>query len=442
MQKDLIVLGGGSGGLATAFRAANHGADVALLEPGALGGTCVNVGCVPKKAMWYAAEVAGNLELADAYGFAGTRGELDWPHFVNLRQQYIERVHQSYDKRLETTGITVIRERGTLLDATTVQAGDSTITAPEIVLATGAHSRTPDVPGFELGIDSDGFFDLRACPKRVAIVGGGYIGVEFAGVLNALGAQVDLFARGQLLRGFDSDLTTALAELMALHGIGVHTHCDVRAAERSEAGIVLDCDAGRQQPYDQLIWAVGRVPNSSDLGLEALGVECDAGGHVCVDAFQDTSVRGIHALGDLTGKVALTPVAIAAGRRLADRLFAGVEDAQLDYSNIPSVVFSHPPLASVGLNEAEARERHGNAVRCYSAAFKPMQWSLAGQADKARMKLVCDDDDRVLGVQILGPGADEMLQGFAVAVKMGAHKSDFDATVAIHPTSSEELVLM
>lgn len=437
------MLGGGSGGLATAFRAARHGARVILLEPGALGGTCVNVGCVPKKAMWYAAQVAESQQLALDYGFDSTPGELDWNHFIGLRQQYIERIHASYNKRLAEAGITVVTQRGQLVGPRTVHVGDRQLTAAHIVVATGARSRKLDTPGFDLGVDSDGFFELDACPSRVALVGGGYIGVEFAGVLNALGAKVDLYTHRHLLRGFEPDLTLALGAIMSEHGIGMHTHCHVSAVERGEGGLMVSCDSGREGPYDHIIWAVGRVPNSNDIGLQDLDVELDAGGHVRVDSQQNTSEPGIYAIGDVTSRAALTPVAIAAGRKLADRLFAGDDKAKLDYENIPSVVFSHPPLATVGLTEAAARERDGDAVRCYQSTFTPMQLSMSKRPYKAHMKMVCvGDEERVVGIHILGPGADEMLQGFAVAVKMGARKADFDATVAIHPTSSEELVLM
>ncbi len=440
---DLIVLGGGSGGLATAFRAARHGARVVLLEPNELGGTCVNVGCVPKKAMWYAAEVAGNLQLAHDYGFDTRPGALDWARFVALRSAYIARIHASYKRRLDEAGITLLRQRGHIRAPGRVGAGGQELAASHIAIATGARPRTLDLPGFDLGMVSDGFFDLRECPGRVAIVGGGYIGVEFAGVLNALGARVSLFTHHHLLRGFDADLTGPLGTIMSGHGIAMHTNCAVEAASRDGKDLYLSCDSGREGPFDKIIWAVGRVPNSQDLGLETLGVECDRSGHIRVDSRQNTSVTGVYALGDVSSRTALTPVAIAAGRKLADRLFGGDTDARLDYDNIPSVVFSHPPLASVGLSEAEARERDGESVRCYTSEFTPMQLSLSQHPYKSVMKMVCSGpDERVIGLHILGPGADEMLQGFAVAVKMGARKADFDATVAIHPTSSEELVLL
>jgi glutathione reductase (NADPH) len=440
---DLIVLGAGSGGLATAFRAARHGARVALLEPGALGGTCVNVGCVPKKAMWYAAEMAEAQRIAVDYGFASTPGALDWAAFIARRQAYIERIHASYRKRLAESGIDVIAARGRLVAAHEVEAGGRRLGAPDVVIATGARPKRLDVPGFDFGIVSDGFFDLRACPRRVAVVGGGYIGVELAGVLHALGAEVELYARGHLLRGFDTEVSLALGEAMRAQGIAIHYLCDIDAARREGEGIVLECAKEHRGPYDTVLWAAGRVPNSGGIGLAEQGVECDTRGHVLTDALQNTSVSGIYAIGDVTSRTALTPVAIAAGRKLADRLFGGQPDARLDYDNIPSVVFGHPPLAGVGLTEHGAREIHGDDVRVYRARFTPMQLALSDHPQQTLMKLVCvGAEERVAGVHILGPGADEMLQGFAVAVKMGARKADFDATVAIHPTSAEELVLM
>lgn len=443
---DLIVLGAGSGGLATAFRAAQHGARVALLEPGELGGTCVNVGCVPKKAMWFAAQMADAQQLAYRYGFDLRPGQLDWPAFVARRQHYIDGIHASYRKRLDEAAIDVVPTYGRIEETNTVVADGRRLRAPHIVIATGGHSRRLDVPGFDLGIDSDGFFGLQACPRRVAVIGGGYIASELAGVLHALGAEVDVLARGHLLSGFDDDLTEALRQSMRDQGLGIHCGCETQGIRRDEQGLHLDCgeaDGLSDSAFDCVLWAVGRVPNTEGLGLDAVGVACDEGGHVRVDAMQDTNVPGIHAIGDVTARPALTPVAVAAGRQLSERLFGGREDAHLDYTNIPSVVFAHPPLASVGLDEEAARERHGDNVHCYRSRFRPMQLALADIQRKALMKLVCvGDDERVVGVHILGPGADEMIQGFAVAVKMGACKADFDATVAVHPTAAEELVLM
>lgn len=441
---DLIVLGAGSGGLAAALRAARHGASVALLEPGAMGGTCVNVGCVPKKAMWFAAQMAEAQQLAQDYGFDMQPGRLNWPDFVARRQHYIDGIHTSYRKRIKAAGIDFLPVSGRISAAQTVETQEHTLHAPHIVLATGSHSRQLDVPGFDLGIDSNGFFNLRACPSRIAIIGGGYISVELAGVLRALGAEVDILARSRLLHGFDAEMTSALGDLMREKGIGVHCQYDVNSLHRKDDGLHVACDqAIDDKAYDQVLWAVGRVPNSEDIGLEGVGVERDEGGHVRTDDYQNTSVSGIYAVGDVTTRPALTPVAIAAGRCLADRLFGNQPDAHLDGANIPSVVFAHPPLAGVGLDEDAALEQYGDSVRCYRSRFTPMQLALSDAPHKALMKLICaGNDERVVGVHILGPGADEMIQGFAVAVKMGARKADFDATVAVHPTAAEEMVLM
>ena len=292
---------------------------------------------------------------------------------------------------------------------------------------------------------SDDMFALTARPQRVAIVGGGYVAVEFAGMLQALGSEVELLARGPLLAGFDQELVQALTEQMAAHGVRISQHSAIRAVRRGTDGLWLD-DAARGEargPCDALLWAVGRVPNADRLGLADVGVQLDERGHVVTDAWQNTTRAGIHAVGDVTARKALTPVAVAAGRHLADRLFGGQPDAQLDYRNIPSVVFAEPPLGMVGLTEAQAHEIHGDQVSVHRSRFTPMQWALAGRHEQSVMKLVCvGADERVVGIHALGPGVDEMLQGFAVALKLGLHKRDLDATVAIHPTAAEELVLM
>lgn len=442
---DLIVLGAGSGGLATAFRAAHHGAKVVLLDPAAPGGTCVHRGCVPKKALWYAAQLARGQQLARDYGFDQAAGTLDWEHFRRLRQRYVDGITERYIQRLQTTGVQRIARAGRLLDERTVEDSEGTRwSAPHIVIATGARPRRLDLPGFDLGLVSDDMFTLHELPRRMAIVGGGYVAIEFAGLLRALGCEVTVLARGRLLEAFDAELVDTLAERMQHDGIRLIQPVKVSAARRASQGLVLEGDElATGGVHDGVLWAVGRVPNSDGLGLEALGIDLSHGGHVPVDGRQDTTVAGIYAVGDVTDRKALTPVAVAAGRRLADRLFGGDADAQLDYENIPSVVFSEPPLATVGLSEAEARERHGDQVRIYRSCFTPMQLSLAGRHEQSVMKLVCmGEDEHVVGIHALGPGADEMLQGFAVALKLGLRKRDLDATVAIHPTSAEELVLM
>jgi glutathione reductase (NADPH) len=443
---DLVVLGAGSAGIATAIRAARHGARVALVEPGLPGGTCVNVGCVPKKAMWLAAELAHAQHIAAAVGFPLEPVALDWPTFVAHRQRYIEGIHASYRRRFDEAGIEVVAARGRFIDAHRVEAGERELEAGHVVIATGGRPQRPQLEGGELGIDSDGFFALDACPRRVAVVGGGYIAIELAGVLHALGADVQLFVRRKhLLDSFDREIAHALGNAMAARGIAPVFGCQPLAAIREADGYRLRFgDEDSTGGFDELIWATGRQPNSADLGLEAIGVKCDERGHVIADEWQDTNVAGVHAIGDVTGRLALTPVAVAAGRHLADRLFGGKPEARLDYSNVPTVVFSHPPIATVGLGEAQARAQHGEeAITIHRSSFRPMLTALAGSDERTLMKLVCAGaEQRVVGIHLVGPGVDEILQGFAVALKMGACKADFDATVAIHPTSAEELVLM
>ena len=451
---NLVVLGGGSGGLAAAFRAAQHGARVALLEPGPLGGTCVNVGCVPKKAMWLAADLAQKLALARQLGFAMPESlpALDWPAFITHRQRYIGNIHASYQQRLDAAGIALLPCRGRLLAHDTIECGDGVrLRAPQVLIATGGRPQRPEIPGAELGMDSDGFFHLTAAPGRVAIVGGGYIAVELGGVLQALGSRVELFVRGRrLLHGFDDDLTAQLVEDQRQHGIHTrfgHVLQSVRA--QGDGSLLLrDTQGDDSDAFDALIFATGRRPNSDGIGLQQAGVALDPRGHVVVDDRQRTNVEGVHALGDVTDKAALTPVAIAAARRLMDRLFGGQPDARLDYADIATVVFAHPPLGKVGMTESEARLAHGDAVRVHRAGFRPMLHALADSPQRSLFKLVCvgEGDDarsqRVVGIHLLGEGADEILQGFAVALKRGITLADLHDTVAIHPTSAEEVVLM
>jgi glutathione reductase (NADPH) len=444
-ERDLIVLGAGSGGISVAIRAARYGARVVVLEPNAIGGTCVNVGCVPKKAMWIAAELAQAQSYAHAVGFATRPGPLDWAAFVRRRQAYIEDIHTSYRQRFAEFGIELIPEYGRFTDARTIATPSRTLTAKHIVIATGSRPRRLAMPGGELGIVSDGFFALRASPRRVAVVGGGYIAVELAGVLHALGAEVAVFARGEhLLGGFDNEATEQLLAAMIARGVRVVMGREPTASSIANGTHALAfADGASEDGFDALIWAVGRDANTQHLDIGASGVRLDRGGHVETDEWQNTNVDGVYALGDVTGRLALTPVAVAAGRRLADRLFGSDPDSKLDYANVPTVVFAHPPLASVGLSEEAARAVHGNDVAVYRVRFRPMFCALVGGEERTFMKLVCvGADERVVGVHIVGRGADEMLQGFAVALKAGARKCDFDATVAIHPTSSEELVLM
>nr|WP_277420125.1 glutathione-disulfide reductase [Xanthomonas sp.] len=445
---DLLVLGGGSGGLAAAFRAAHHGARVAILEPGELGGTCVNVGCVPKKAMWLAADLAGRVNLARDIGFDLPEPRLAWAELVTHRQGYIANIHASYRKRLDSDGIVLIPRRGRLHDTHTVECDDGVrVSAAHIVIATGAHPLRPQFEGAELGLVSDDFFNLCQAPPRVAIVGGGYIAVELAGVLQALGSRVEVFVQGtRLLERFDAELATQLGENLRHQGVRMHFGYRVRALRRAGGDGELqlhDRDDNPSAGFDQVFFAVGRRPNTRGIGLEALGVALGEKGEVRVDDYQNTSVPGIYAIGDVGGKVGLTPVAIAAGRRLMDRLFGGQPHARLDYDNVPSVVFSHPPLGQVGLSEEQARERHGDAVRTYCSNFRPMLHALAASPQRSLFKVICvGEEQRVVGFHLLGDGADEILQGFAVALKLGVTKRQLEDTVAIHPTSAEEVVLI
>ncbi|MGN6728687.1 MAG: glutathione-disulfide reductase [Rhodanobacteraceae bacterium] len=443
-RSDLLVMGGGSAGLALAIRAARHGAKVTLFEPHELGGTCVNRGCVPKKAMWLAADLAQAQKLAAEVGFDVKPGALDWVAFIARRQAYVEHARHAYARRLEEYGVRVIAAYAHFVDAHTLVADGARYSAPHIAIATGSRPRQLDLPGVALGIDSDGFFGLRECPRRVGIIGGGYIAVELAGVLHALGAKVELFSRSRLLSHFDADLGDALGAAMAEDGIEQHGRCAVQGAARQRGQLWLDCaDRARHGPYDQIIWAVGRVPNVEALQLQSAGVAVGKDGHVVTEAFEETNVEGVYALGDVSGKRALTPVAVAAGRALAERLFGGQPDSHLDYENIPSVVFSHPPVAGVGLQEMEARAQYGEAVHVHMASFVPMLYMLAGRERRTQMKMVTvGEEERIVGLHGIGPGMDEMLQGFAVALRMGATRTDFLRTVAIHPTSAEEFVLM
>lgn len=442
---DVIVLGAGSAGLATAFRAAHHGARVALFEPDLLGGTCIHRGCVPKKAMWFAAQLARQQVLAVAYGFALEHAPLQWGKFFDQRQRYVDGITGRYRERLEKAGIERIERKARLVAANAVvdDSGERW-QAAHIVIATGARPRRVDMPGFELGLLSDDMFELRELPGRIAVVGGGYVGVEFAGMLQALGCQVHLFADEHMLASFDAELVDALAELMKAQGIGITGSVRVTAARKHADGISLDGnDLALEGRFDSVLWALGRVPNTERLGLDELRVATDKAGHVLVDNGQNTTVRGVYAVGDACQHKPLTPVAVAAGRRLADRLFGDMPDSRMDYENIPSAVFAEPPLAAVGLTEVQARERHGSTVSVHRSSFTPMQWGVVNRTERSVMKVVCvGEDERVVGVHLLGAGAEEMLQGFAVAVRLGVCKRDLDAAVPIHPTSAEELLLL
>ena len=443
---DLIAIGGGSGGLAVAKRAAESGKRVAIVEGGQLGGACVNNGCVPKKVMWYAANLAAAADDASAFGIPVVRGATHWQKLVSGREAYIERINKNWNQQVINHGITHIAGYASFSDRNTINVAGTQYTAGHIVIATGGKPIVPPVPGAELGITSDDFFKLQKQPQRVAVIGGGYIGVELSGVLRALGSEVTIVAlEDRVLEVFDTLISEVLMDEMQKQGIDVRMGFQVSALQKTDDGISIQSASGKSiSNFDTVIWAVGRAPNTCQLNLQAAGIESLKNGIIPVDAFQNTNVPGIYALGDITGKTPLTPVAIAAGRKLAERLFDDRPESQLDYRNIPSVVFAHPPVATVGMTEAMARQQHGDdAVTVYESRFTPMRYALSTEKSITAMKLVCvGDDEKIVGIHIIGDNADEMLQGFAVAVTMGATKADFDNTVAIHPSSAEELVTM
>ncbi|MBF0218849.1 MAG: glutathione-disulfide reductase [Gammaproteobacteria bacterium] len=444
---DLIAIGGGSGGLSVAERAAMYGKKCAVIEKKKLGGTCVNVGCVPKKVMWNAASIADMLGHAAGYGFTIPPHRFDWGHLVAQRQAYIDGINRWYDGYLKESDIDLIHGEARFVDSHTLAVGTQHYHADHIIIAPGGTPLLPEVPGAELGITSDGFFALQAQPRRVAIVGGGYIAVELAGLLNALGSEVDLLLRGEhFLANFDVMLRDSLMEDMVEHGVNILSRIKIKqvAREDDDSLTIHAEDNASLKGYDEVIWAIGRRPLIDNLQLDRAAVNVSKGGYIPVDDFQNTNIAGLYAVGDVTGRLQLTPVAIAAARRLADRLFNHKHDRKLDYHNIPSVIFSHPPIGTIGLSEDEARALHGDdAVKCYQTRFIPMIYAPSEHKNHTAMKLVCvGAHEKIVGLHIIGYAADEMLQGFAVAIKMGATKSDFDNTVAIHPTISEELVTM
>ncbi|GAA3543585.1 glutathione-disulfide reductase [Zobellella aerophila] len=444
---DYIAIGGGSGGIASANRAAMYGKRVALIEAKDLGGTCVNVGCVPKKVMWHGAQVADAIKLyAEDYGFDIDLKGHDWARLVESRQAYIGRIHQSYDRVLGNNKVTVIKGFGRFKDAHTLEVNGEQYTADHILIATGGEPIIPHIPGAEYGIDSNGFFELNEQPRRVAVVGAGYIAVELAGVMNALGSETHLLVRKQApLRNFDPLLTDTLVEVMHTEGPQLHTQAVPKSVEKQADGsLTLHLDNGENINVDCLIWAIGRRPLTAGLNLEAAGVSVDQHGYIKVDEYQNTTANGVYAVGDNIGYVELTPVAVKAGRQLSERLFNNKPDAKMDYDLVPTVVFSHPPIGTLGLTEPQAREMHGDEqVKVYTSSFTAMYTAVTQHRQPCKMKLVCvGDNEKIVGIHGIGFGMDEILQGFAVAVKMGATKADFDACVAIHPTGAEEFVTM
>jgi len=439
---DLFVIGAGSGGVRAARMAAQRGAHVAVAESAALGGTCVNLGCIPKKLYSYAAHFADAFEQSRGFGWTPGPARFDWATLKANRAREIARLNGIYERLLLDAGVTILRGRARLVAPQAVEVDCQVHAAQRILLATGGHAVTPELPGGELAVTSDAMFDLPDFPRRLVVVGGGYIACEFASIFRGLGAQVTQLVRGeQILRGFDADVRAFLARQMALHGIELRVGAELTAIERAPDGLRLALRDGSTLAADTVLQATGRRPNTAGLGLEALGVRLDERHAIAVDDSLQTSLPGVYALGDVIDRIQLTPVALAEAMMLVDRLF-GSGQRRLDYELVPTAVFTHPNVATVGLTEAQARERFGD-VRVFRTDFRPLKHTLSGSAERVLMKLVVDAaSDRVVGLHMVGDDAGEVVQGFAVAMKAGATKAQFDATVGIHPTAAEEFVTL
>ncbi|WP_109078846.1 glutathione-disulfide reductase [Aggregatibacter kilianii] len=450
---DYIAIGGGSGGIASINRAASYGKKCAIIEAKHLGGTCVNVGCVPKKVMFYGAQIAEAIHhYAPDYGFDVDVKKFDYAKLVESRQAYIDRIHTSYNNVLAKNNVDVLDGFGRFVDKNTVEVTFSDgskelVTADHILIATGGRPSHPPVKGVEYGIDSDGVFALEELPKRVAVIGAGYIAVELSGVFNSLGAETHLVVRRHApMRNQDPLIVETLVEVLEQDGIRLHKHATVQEViKNADGSLTVKLDHESEIIVDCLVWAIGRDPATDNIGLENVGVETNDRGYIKVDKYQNTNVPGIYAVGDIIeGGIELTPVAVAAGRRLSERLFNNKPNEHLDYNLVPTVVFSHPPIGTVGLTEPQAIEQYGaENVKVYTSSFTAMYTAVTKYRQPCRMKLVCvGKDEKIVGLHGIGFGVDEMIQGFAVAIKMGATKADFDNTVAIHPTGSEEFVTM
>ncbi len=439
---DLFVIGAGSGGVRAARMAGGFGARVAVAEVSRLGGTCVNLGCVPKKLMVYASAFSAAAEDAEGFGWTVAQPTFDWATLIANKDREIARLNGIYRELLEGAGVRILKGRARLRDRHTVEVDGTVVTADRILVSTGGRPFKSEIPGNELSITSDGIFHLDRQPMRVVIAGGGYIAVEFAGILNGMGSEVTLVYRGPLfLRGFDDDVRSTLAEEMRKRGIDLRFETLIDRIERADNGLVATTNHGDVIETDQILSAMGRLPNTAGLGLEEIGVELSDRGAVVVDEHLESSVPGIYALGDCIDRIALTPVALAEGMALAETLFNN-NPTVVDYTDVPSAVFSQPPIGTVGLTETEARDQGFDLV-IYRSAFRPMIHTLSGRDERTMMKLVVDKpSDRVLGVHMVGSDASEIVQGIAVALKAGATKATFDATIGIHPTAAEEFVTM
>jgi glutathione reductase (NADPH) len=440
---DLFVIGAGSGGIATARRAAQYGAKVGIAEYSRLGGTCVNRGCIPKKLMVYASHFPDLFEDAQGYGWSPVQSTLDWKKMITAVNKELERLNGVYQRMIDNAGVDLINGFATFLDPHTLEINDRKITADKILIAVGGQPYKPDIPGIEHAIISDEMFQLEEQPKHIAIIGTGYIGVEFACIMNGLGSQVTLLDRNDLiLRGFDDDLRSGIQEGMQQHGIQILNHSQAASIEKTSQGLkIAIADSSVTVTADVILSATGRRPSLQKLGLENAGVDVEKEA-IAVDEYSHTSQPNIFAVGDCTNRVNLTPVAINEGRAFADTVF-GDQPRKMAYDNIPSAVFSTPEGATVGLSEAEATKNWGEAIKCYRSTFRPTYHSLSGRPEKTMVKLVVEEDtQKVLGAHMVGEHAAEIIQGIAIALKMGATKKDFDATVGLHPTVAEEFVTL
>ncbi|MFP4334007.1 MAG: glutathione-disulfide reductase [Wenzhouxiangella sp.] len=439
---DLFVIGAGSGGVRAARIAAGHGARVGICEESRVGGTCVIRGCVPKKLLVYASQFAESFQDAAGYGWQVPPARFSWSDLIAAKDREIDRLNQVYLRLLDTAGVDLHMGRGRLVDAHTVAVGEQRIRAEKILIAVGGRPWMPDIPGQSLGFSSDEAFHLEQLPGRVLIAGAGYIAVEFAGIFNGLGSEVTLaYRRDRILRGFDDDVREAVEAGMAGRGIEFIYHAAPARLEQQADGIHVTFSDDQTGVFDAVMFATGRVPYTWDLGLETVGVRTGPGNRIEVDEYSRTSVDYIFAVGDVTDRMNLTPVALMEGHAFADTQFGGMDRA-VEHADTPAAVFSQPPVGTVGLTEHEARSA-GRAVKVYRSRFTPMKYTLAGRKEQGLMKLIVDAaSDRVLGCHVVGPDAPEMLQGFAVAVRAGLTKADFDRTVGIHPTAAEELVTL
>ncbi|MGH1397433.1 MAG: glutathione-disulfide reductase [Trichormus sp.] len=444
---DLFVIGAGSGGIATARRAAEYGAKVGIAEFDRLGGTCVNRGCVPKKLMVYASRFPGIFEEAQGYGWSAVESSLNWEQMITNVNNEVTRLNGIYQRMLDNSKVQIFRARAKFVDEHTLEVGETKVTADKILIAVGGTPIRPNIPGIEHALISDGLFEMNPQPKRVIILGGGYIGSEFACILHGLGTEViQIIRQDKILRGFDEDLRTEIQEGMIRHGIRIINNADIAEITKTDNGVNVKVKTDTEENIfaDAIsLAALGRKPNTENLGLENTSVKLDQEGMVLVDRYSCTEAENIYAVGDCTSKIQLTPVAINEGRALADTVFGG-KSRVMSYENIPTAIFTTPEAATVGLTELEAIEDYGSdRIKIYRSRFRPMYYTLAGKEEKTLMKLIVNQEtDQVLGAHMVGDHAGEIIQGIAIALKMGAKKADFDATVGIHPSSAEEFVTM